>query len=54
MTNFLLGLITGILIAILNVLAYQKKMQEKVEKIIKKSQMAEIVDMNEPLHDVST
>ena len=53
MTNFILGIVVGLLIAILNVLAYQKRVQEKVEKFIKRNQMAEIVDMTEPLKDIS-
>lgn len=53
MIDFILGIITGLLIAVLNVVVYQKKIQEKVEKIIGRSKMAEIVDTTEELKDIS-
>jgi len=68
MTNFILGIVVGLLIAILNVLACQKRVQEKVDTIegkgikttfeewskdYKNNKMAEIVDMTEPLKDIS-
>jgi hypothetical protein len=38
---------------ILLTLQYQKEVNQKVEKILQKSKMAESIDLSEPLKDVS-
>ena len=53
MIYFLLGVIVGVLIAALNVVLYQKKTQETINKIMKKNQMAESVNLYDELRDIS-
>lgn len=55
--TFLLGLITGIVISVLNVLAYMIP-KEKKEQLVKslptsKKKLATIVSLEEPLRDIS-
>lgn len=53
MIYFLLGLIVGILLSVLNVLIYQKKVQEELKKIVRKNQMAESINLDDELQDIS-
>jgi len=41
------------LLKIFETLQYQKEVNQKVEKILQKSKMAESIDLSEPLKDVS-